>query len=83
MFGLYGMLVIAAVWWFWIWGTQLLDLMERRDAEFPGRMDKVLWVVILLVVPVIGVIVYCVWKNRRAESKDFHVPEGTKEVSGT
>jgi hypothetical protein len=48
------------------WAVHLLDLMRRRDDEFPGRHDKALWVFILVLCPVIGVIVYSIWKPRAA-----------------
>ncbi len=40
------------------WASQLLDLMRQRDDAFPGKWDKVLWVVVVLAVPLIGAVLY-------------------------
>jgi len=37
------------------WRREFLFLMERRDDEFPGRLDKWTWTVLLIVLAPIGV----------------------------
>ena len=41
-----------------IWMSALADLMRRRDAEFPGKYDKLGWVFILLLTGLLGAILY-------------------------
>jgi MFS family permease len=48
------------------WAVQLADLMSRRDEEFGGRNDKVLWFVVVFFGSFIGAIVYAVSKPPRA-----------------
>ena len=36
----------------------VIGLMRRPDADFPGRFDKILWLVVLVAVPVLGAIAY-------------------------
>jgi hypothetical protein len=45
---------------FWI--IQLIDLMSRRDNEFPGRLDKPTWVVILIFTNFLGAIAFLISK---------------------
>ena len=54
--------ILVAVAFVIFWASQLYDLMCRKDDEFPGRNDKVLWVLILILLPVIGVVLYWFWK---------------------
>lgn len=53
--------IIGSFIFLWLW--QLLDLMRRGDDEFPGRFDKPLWVAILIFLPILGVVVYGLWKS--------------------
>jgi hypothetical protein len=46
------------------WLAQLLDLMRRRDDEFPARFDKPLWVAIILFLPILGAVAYSIWKPK-------------------
>ena len=46
------------------WLVQLLDLMRRRDDEFPGRFDKPLWVAIIILLPILGAAAYSIWKPK-------------------
>ena len=41
------LVVVLALAAFWV--RQVLDLMGRRDDEFPGRLDKALWTAIILI----------------------------------
>ena len=48
-----------------IWISALADLMRRRDAEFPGKNDKLAWVFILLLTGIVGAIVYFFCRPRQ------------------
>ena len=48
-----------------IWISALADLMRRRDAEFPGKNDKLAWVFILLLTGLVGAIVYFCCRPRQ------------------
>ena len=50
----------------WIW--QFLDLMLMPDEDFPGRFDKVLWVVGFVVLFVlVAPIAFGIWKEKNRE----------------
>ena len=40
------------------WVVQFIDLMSRKDDEFPGRFDKPAWVFALVITNVVGAIVF-------------------------
>jgi hypothetical protein len=44
------------------WLVQLIDLMSRRDDEFPARFDKPTWAFILVVTSVLGAIAFAIAK---------------------
>ena len=48
-----------------LWLRQLVKLMGMSDAQFPGRYDKILWVVILLVTAVVGAVAFWIWRTWR------------------
>jgi len=51
--------------------SQLVDLLRRRDEEFPNRSDRLIWCMVILLVPGIGAILFAVMKPfRPAESPD-------------
>ena len=58
--------VLAAVCLVILWAGQLLELMRMKDSEFPGRYDKVLWFVLLLVSGPLGALIFWCWKDHRA-----------------
>lgn len=62
MKGVGSIFIIVAVGFalFWFWFTCLQNLMNRRDDEFPGRYDKILWVVLLLSLNVVGAVLYMI-----------------------
>jgi hypothetical protein len=53
--------VLLVIFWFW----QLLDLMRRRDEEFPGRLDKVAWTVIVVFTGPLGAFAFLLGKPAR------------------
>jgi len=57
LFPLLLMLLLAG---FWV--TQILDLMHRRDDEFPGRSDKLIWALVIILLPGLGAFAYWLWK---------------------
>jgi hypothetical protein len=61
---------------FWI--AQFIDLMMMPDDDFPGRFDKVLWVVVFLVLFVlVAPVAFGLWKEknrRRLRSKGPPAP---------
>ena len=46
-----------------LWAVSIVVLMDRRDDEFPGRFDKPIWAAIILLVPILGSIVFLIWKR--------------------
>ena len=60
---------------FWI--IQLIDLMSRKDNEFPGQLDKPAWVFILVVTNFIGAIAFLPSKPNKSKkpSLDTMLPE--------
>ena len=65
---LYLLLGIVCLLLVGFWIVQLLSLMNMEDAQFPGRRDKVLWFVLLMLGSVLGAVVFWLWKcNRRLE----------------
>ena len=52
-----------------IWVQQFFDLMSSGDGKFPGRYDKVLWFVVLILGNILGAIAYWYWKTYLAKGK--------------
>jgi hypothetical protein len=46
-----------------LWGFQFVQLMLLEDADFPGRHDKILWVVTFLVLFFIAPFLFMAWKS--------------------
>jgi hypothetical protein len=65
--------LIAQVFWI----VQLIDLMSRKDNEFPGRFDKPTWVIILIFTNFLGAIAFLVSKPAKQvkPSIDTILPE--------
>jgi hypothetical protein len=63
---------------FWI--AQFIDLMAMPDDDFPGRFDKILWVVAFLVLfVVVAPIAFGLWKERnqqRIRARQANQPTG-------
>ena len=49
-----------------LWISQFVDLMQRRDNEFPGRYDKPIWAAVMIFGSLLGSIVYWFCKPRPA-----------------
>ncbi len=50
------LLSLAVLAWFIrVWCDEFVFLMGLRDEDFPGRNDKLIWAVVLLILPVISV----------------------------
>jgi hypothetical protein len=47
-----------ALWLLGFWFAQVLDLLNRSDNDFPERNDRVVWLMVVLLVPVVGAILY-------------------------
>jgi hypothetical protein len=62
---------------FWI--TQLLDLMSRKDDDFTGRYDKILWVAILLIGTVCGAVAYYIVRFIKEPKPFFDIKDSLKE----
>lgn len=57
-----GFVVAALVLWIFVWLLVAVRVVRRRDLGFGG---KLLWLVVILVVPLIGVLVYFLWDAAR------------------
>jgi hypothetical protein len=44
--------------------VQFVDLMRRRDDEFPGRFDKLVWALAIVFTNVFGAVAYLICKPR-------------------
>lgn len=53
--------IVAVLLLFWL--SCLADLMNRPDDEFPGRNDKLAWVLILIFLNIPGVFLYLLRKR--------------------
>jgi uncharacterized membrane protein len=47
------------------WLTQLIDVMQRRDDEFPGRYDKIIWALVIVLGNIFGAFAYWIAKPIR------------------
>ena len=64
--------------WFWLLITVFGDLFRRRDVSGPA---KVLWVIVLIVFPYIGVFVYLISQGRgMAERRNQQVQQARQEL---
>jgi len=57
--------IVIAVLLLIFWLLQLLDLMWRRDEEFPGRLDKVAWAIIVVFAGPLGALAFLFGKPAR------------------
>jgi Phospholipase_D-nuclease N-terminal len=53
-----GLAAAALVVWIFVWLLVAVRVVRRRDLGFAG---KLLWLVVILVVPFIGLLVYFLW----------------------
>jgi phospholipase D-like protein len=57
-----GLAAIAVVAWIVIWLIVAVRIVRRRDLGFAG---KLLWLVVILVLPLLGLFVYFLWDAAR------------------
>ena len=57
-----GFFAVALVAWIFVWLLVAVRILRRRDLGFAG---KLLWVVVILVVPLVGLFVYFLWDASR------------------
>jgi predicted membrane channel-forming protein YqfA (hemolysin III family) len=70
--------IFIFVLWFWLLITVFGDLFRRRDVSGLG---KVLWVIVLVVFPYIGVFVYLISQGRgMAERRNQQVQQAREEL---
>ena len=61
LFGL-GVLVLSMAY-FYLWISQLVQLMIFSDKDFPGRSDKTLWLIIYIFFAPIAPFIFMWWKK--------------------
>ena len=61
--------LVFAVPAFIFWAVQLADLMRRKDDDFPGQHDKVLWAIIIFFGALLGAVIYWFAKPRHRTSR--------------
>ena len=66
---LLGAIVVVIFLAFWI--VQFAQLMALEDRCFPGRHDKVLWVVALVAANVAGAAAFWLWKKVMSAAREF------------
>jgi len=75
--------IFIFVLWFWLLITVFGDLFRRRDVS---GLAKVLWVIVLIVFPYIGVFVYLISQGRemaeRRNQQAQHAREELRQVVG-
>jgi hypothetical protein len=57
-----GLAAVALVLWIVIWLLVAVRIVRRRDLGIGG---KVLWLVIILVIPLVGLFIYFLWDAAR------------------
>ena len=60
-----GLAAAALAMWIFIWLLVAVRVLRRRDLGLGG---KVLWLVVILVVPLLGLFVYFLWDASRPRS---------------
>jgi len=63
-FGL-GLALAAVAVWIFVWFLVAVRVLRRRDLGIGG---KVLWIVVILVLPILGLFVYFIWDAARPRS---------------
>ena len=69
-FALIGMAILA-VMAIGAWGREFLHLMASGDDAFPGRADKLVWGLSMLLIPPVGAVLYHRHRTRNAPVKNF------------
>jgi hypothetical protein len=57
-----GFAAIALVVWIFVWLVVAFRVVRRRDLGFAG---KLLWLVVILVIPLVGLFIYFLWDASR------------------
>jgi Phospholipase_D-nuclease N-terminal len=61
-----GFATLALVVWIFVWLFVAVGVVRRRDL---GIVGKVLWLVVILVIPLVGLFIYFLWNaTRRAQA---------------
>ena len=60
---LYLVLLVLVLAYVYLWISQLVQLMIFSDKDFPGRIDKPLWLVIYIVFSPIAPVIFIWWKK--------------------
>lgn len=63
--GVFFLALIATVSFVRAWFRDFAYLMTQPDEAFPGRYDKLIWALLLVVLPPVGVLAF--WSYRRAQ----------------
>jgi hypothetical protein len=71
MYVVFFFLVVAAAI---LWVHGFVQLMALGDQDFPGRYDKVLWVVAFLVGNVLGAIAFHYWRQLPERFRKYNPP---------
>lgn len=75
--------VFIFVLWLWLFVTVASDLFRRKDVSGWG---KVLWVILLIVLPYIGIFAYLLTQGRgmaeRSESRSRQVRDDLRQIVG-
>ena len=58
----YGLALVALVLWIFVWALVAVRVVRRRDLGIGG---KILWIVVILVLPLLGLFVYFLWDAAR------------------
>ena len=58
----YGLALAALLMWIFVWCLVAVRIVRRRDLGVAG---KLLWIVVILVVPLLGLFVYFLWDAAR------------------
>lgn len=76
-------IIFIFVMWFWLLITVIGDLFRRKDA---GGLKKVLWVILLVVTPFLGVFLYLLTQSggmaERNQQASVHMREQLRQVVG-
>lgn len=59
-------IVLIAIALVVFWLSQMVGLMDMKDNEFPGKHDKILWFVALLIGSFAGALAFLLWRTMRS-----------------
>ena len=59
---MYTLAIAAAVVWVFVWLLVAIRVLKRNDIGVGG---KILWIVVILVAPVLGLFIYFLWDAAR------------------